>query len=290
MTTLGITGAGGELGRAATDHVLRADPDTDLVLLTRNPDALAGNRPAGSVRIRQADFDAPEELPAAFDGIDVLLLISTDAVGRRAEQHRAAIAAAAKAGVGRVVYTSATNPHVEHPAELAPLMRDHAETEVALQAAGMSWTILRNALYLDALAPAWAQSAATGTLVSNNGTGRHAPVARDDCAAAAAAVLTTAGHDKATYNVAGARLIDDEASAALLSKAYGRTVEVVPVSDQQYAAGLQEAGLPPAVAGPIVGFGASIRGGLLEAPLGDTEKLIGRAPISIEAFLSPAGS
>ncbi|BBZ05452.1 NAD(P)-dependent oxidoreductase [Mycolicibacterium chitae] len=290
MTTIGITGASGELGRAATDHVLRANPDTDLVLLTRNPEALTGSRSAGSVRIRHADFDAPEELPAAFDDIDVLLLISTDAVGRRAAQHRAAIAAAAKAGVARVVYTSATNPHVAHPVELAPLMRDHAETEAALQAAGMSWTILRNALYLDAFAPVWAQSAATGTLVSNNGTGRHAPVARDDCAAAAAAALTTAGHDNATYNISGAQLIDDETLAALLSTAYGRTVEVVAVSDQEYAAGLQEAGLPPAVADPIVGFGASIRGGLLEAPLGDTERLIGRAPISVEAFLSPAGA
>jgi len=36
----------------------------------------------------------------------------------------------------------------------------------------------------------------------------------------------------------------------------------------------------------LTGFGQSIRAGLLETRLGDTERLIGRTPTSIEQFLA----
>jgi NAD(P)H dehydrogenase (quinone) len=48
---------------------------------------------------------------------------------------------------------------------------------------------------------------------------------------------------------------------------------------------VEAAGLPAELAGLLTGFGATIRAGLMETPLGDTDKLIGRAPISIEQFL-----
>ena len=58
------------------------------------------------------------------------------------------------------------------------------------------------------------------------------------------------------------------------------------MSDEEYEKGLVAAGLPAELTGPLTGFGASIRAGLLETPLGDTEKLIGRAPVGIEEFLA----
>jgi len=216
----------------------------------------------------------------------VLLLISTDALGRRRAQHEAAIAAAAAAGVGRIVYTSMSNADSDFPAALRTLSDEHAATEAALRAAGPSWTILRNALYLEAIGSGWEHVAATGTLVSNNGDGRHAPVARDDCAAAAAAVLQGDRHDNTVYDIGGPRLLDDAAIAAALTDHYGRSIEVVSVSDEQYVEGLAAAGLPAELIGALVGFGASIRAGLLETPIGDTAKLINRSPITIEQFLA----
>jgi hypothetical protein len=63
-------------------------------------------------------------------------------------------------------------------------------------------------------------------------------------------------------------------------------VRECPVSDEEYERGLIAAGLPAELAGAFTGIGASIRAGLLETPLGDTDKLIGRTPIGIEAFLA----
>ena len=282
MTTIGITGAAGALGRRTTQYVLESHPADQVVLFSRSPDALAD---AGATT-RFADFDQPGGLADAFSGVDVLLLISTDAVGRRRAQHEAAIAAAAKAGVTRLVYTSMPNADRDFPARLRPLSDDHVATERALHAAGPAWTILRNALYLEAVGSGWAQAVTTGSLVTNNGTGRHAPVTRDDCAAAAAAALLGDGHDAKCYDVAGARLLDDRAVAAALGERHGRPVDVATVSDEAYRDGLVAAGLPDELADVLTGFGETIRAGLLETPLGDFEALTGRPPVTIEEFLA----
>ncbi|HET6735963.1 NAD(P)H-binding protein [Mycobacterium sp.] len=285
MAVIGITGASGTLGRRTAQYVLASHRPADLVLFSRRPAALAEFTDAGAI-VRHADFDQPDTLATAFGGVDVLLLVSTDAVGHRRPQHEAAIKAAAAAGVSRIAYTSMSNPDSEFPIALRPLSDDHAATEDALRRAGPSWTMLRNGLYIDLLAPGWAQAGAAGTLVTNNGDGRHAPVTRDDCAAAAAAVLLGDGYDNTVYDIAGPRLLDDDAIAAVLAARYGRSVEVLHVSDEQYEKGLVAAGLPAEMTGVLTGFGASVRAGLLETPLGDIEKLLGRAPVGIEEFLA----
>ena len=69
---------------------------------------------ASGVEEREADFDRPETLHTAFQGVERLLLISTDSLHApevRIKQHRAAIHAAVSAGVEHVVYTSLPNAH-----------------------------------------------------------------------------------------------------------------------------------------------------------------------------------
>src|SRR4051794_41129378 len=116
----GITGASGQLGRLTTEALLGHVPASDVVLITRDPSKLDGQ----SAEVRAGDFGSPETLD--FSGIDRLLLISTDAVGERVAGHKAAIQAAAAAGVKRIVYTSIPNPSHGNPAFVVP---DHRETE-----------------------------------------------------------------------------------------------------------------------------------------------------------------
>ena len=65
----------------------------------------------------------------------------TPAVGRRVRQHRAAIDAAAAAGIGHVVFTSHVNPVAANP--IRPIVREVGETEAILQRSGLAWTVLR---------------------------------------------------------------------------------------------------------------------------------------------------
>src|SRR5689334_9931004 len=105
--TLLVTGASGHLGRRVIELLLESNAG-HLIATTRSPDKLAGLAARG-VEVRQADFDDPGSLAAAFAGADRLLLISTDALDgtdRRIVQHGNAVAAAEQAGVKHVVYTS----------------------------------------------------------------------------------------------------------------------------------------------------------------------------------------
>lgn len=285
MTVIGITGAAGELGRSTTMHVLRSHRTSDTVLLSRSPEALYRLRNAG-VTVRHADFDEPAGLSRAFSGIDVLLLISTDTVGSRRTRHLAAINAAEAAGVGRIVYTSLPNADGEFPARLRPVSDDHAATEAALRTAGPAWSILRNALYMEGYADTWRRARSSGRLVTNHGTGRHAPVARDDCARAAAAVLLGHGHDNAVYDITGPRMVDDLVIARELTMRSAPLVEVFHIDDGQFLTALTAAHVPPELASTITGFGEAIRQNRLITPLGDTERLIGQAPTDLMDFLA----
>lgn len=165
-----ITGASGHLGRSTAEMVLDRVPDSEAILTTRHPEELSDLAERGA-EVREADFGRPEALVRAFESGEKLLLISTDVVGARVGQHRAAIEAAGEAGVRHVIYTSYLNPVAENPAAVAP---DHRETEEALRESGLEWTALRNGLYAEYQVPAGAQAIVTGRLVHNNGDGETA--------------------------------------------------------------------------------------------------------------------
>src|SRR3954471_17646816 len=100
-----ITGASGQLGRLAADDLLERVAASDVVLISRRPESLADYAARG-VEVRAGDFGDAASLAPAFAGVDRLLLVSTDAVGTRLPTQVAAVEAAARAGVSRVVYTS----------------------------------------------------------------------------------------------------------------------------------------------------------------------------------------
>jgi NAD(P)H dehydrogenase (quinone) len=144
--TLLITGASGKLGRRTAELVLDRDDRPELVLVTRNPEAIADLAQRGAT-VRYADFTDPVSLPAAFAGAERMLLVSTDAFGEeRVASHRAAINAAREVGVRHVAYTSFVNPTEANPVAVVP---DHRATEDHLVASGLEWTFLRNAQWTE---------------------------------------------------------------------------------------------------------------------------------------------
>jgi uncharacterized protein YbjT (DUF2867 family) len=75
MPRIGVFPAAGALGLSITNHLLKLIPASQLVLIARKPESLSREANAGAT-IRHADYDDPSTLDHAFDGVDVLMLIS----------------------------------------------------------------------------------------------------------------------------------------------------------------------------------------------------------------------
>ena len=275
-----ITGATGKLGRLVVESLLASGvPAAEIRATGRRTERLADLGVPAAV----ADFDDPATLEAAFAGADTVLLVSGSEPGRRVAQHTRAIEAARAVGVRRVVYTSAPKA-AEVSWALSP---EHKATEEALQASGLAWTILRNNWYHENYVATMAQVAETGTVLTSAGDGRVASAARADFAAAAAAVLTTDGHDGRTYDLTGdvAWTFDEFAAAA--AQALGRPVAAVHVTGDEQAAILAGAGLDEGTIGFVVALEADIRAGVLGDATSDLRSLIGRPTIPLLDGLRP---
>jgi NAD(P)H dehydrogenase (quinone) len=179
--------------------------------------------------------------------------------------------------VRHVAYTSYLNPVEENPAVITP---SHRDTEKALRESGLAWSALRHAFYAEYQVPSGAQAIATGQLVHNSGDGRIAYVSREDCAAAAA-VLTTEGHEDKAYDITGPEPLSQDDVAALLSEVSGRPVEAVAVDDEAFIEGLSASGMPEPAAREIASYGRAIREGHIDQISGAVENLTGRAPRSL---------
>ena len=278
-----VTGAGGQLGRAALEELLRLGA-TKVVATTRTPDKLSDLRERG-VEVRAADFDDPETLKSAFEGVDRLAIISTDALGvpgKRLTQHRAAVAAAIESGVGHVVYTSAPAPH---PTVEGSLINDHFWTEAALFASPLTWTILRNQLYMELILMSAGHAIESGQLFSATGGQVRAYVSRDDCARAIAGALVQAQSSQ-IFDVTGAAAVTQEELAALLSQVSGQPVKHIEVPPQELAEGLSHAGLPPHMVKVVVDFDVEASQGYHALVTPTIQELTGRAPFPLHEFLS----
>jgi len=286
VTRIVITGASGNYGRGVTDALVAQGRAADLILITRTPAKLA-DRVAQGCTVREGDFDRPETLAAAVAGADTMLLISGTRVGARVVQHKAAIDAAAAAGVTRIVYTSFIG--IDDPANPAEVRHDHIETERLIRGSGCRWTMLRDAHYADAmLLMAGPQVMRSGVWYGNAGDGREAMVWRDDCIASAVAVLTTPGHEDRTYDITGPALETFAEVAAIMAEVTGCPVRYEDLSDEAQYAMFDAMGIPrrpvddQTVAGvpwnsdDMVTFGRAIREGFLEVCSSDVERLTGR--------------
>jgi NAD(P)H dehydrogenase (quinone) len=277
-----VTGASGQLGRLVAERLLDRLSPAEIILVSRRPHAVADLAERG-VEVRRGDFDEPASLAEAFTGGDRMLLISTMATGRRVEQHQNALDAAAAAGVGRVAYTSLTNPVAGHPC--GDVAEEHRLTEELLHRGALPWTVLRNAAYSELQVPLGAIAVTYGKLVTNAGAGRVAPISRSDCAAAAATVLTTDGHEGQTYEITGPEALSQADIASLLIEVSGHPVQVIQTSDRRMLWGLTRLGTPKPVARQIVQLGVATREGYFDLVDPAFEMLVGRPPRTLREIL-----
>jgi len=224
--TIIVSGASGNLGGLTVEALLaRGVPASRLILVSRTPDELEqyGDRGAS---VRFGDFTKPESLPAAYAGGTRMLLISVGGSGEVTATAllTRAIDAAKAAGVKHIAYTSYVGIT---RGDTAGRAADHQATEEALKASGVAWTMLRNSIYMHGLIAQAARMVADGRAVIPPNESPIGYVSREDCAAAAAAVLSTPGHEGKAYDITGPALLGVRETAAVASAVTGKPIEVV---------------------------------------------------------------
>lgn len=276
-----ITGATGKLGSKIAEVLLQKLPANQIAVSVRNPEKAQHLKDRG-VDVRLGDFDRPETLDIAFQGIDRLLIISSDGDNEtRIRQHKHAVEAAKRAGVGLIAYTSVTNAS-ESGLFLAEV---HRVTEEAIAATGIPYSFLRNNWYLENELGSIKAAIAGAPWVTSAATGKTGWAAQQDYAEAAAAVLAGEGHDNSIYELSGNLLTQDELGAAL-ADTLGKEVQVQHVDDAAYSEIMKGAGIPEFVLPILVGIQQGIREGHLEMVSNDFEKLLGRPTTPVHEALA----
>jgi NAD(P)H dehydrogenase (quinone) len=268
---IAITGATGQFGSLVIESLLKTVPVGDLVVSVRNPDK-ASDLKARGVEVRHGDFDQPETLDVAFAGVDRLLIVSADGDNEtRIRQHKAAIDAAVKAGVGFIAYTSVGDAE---KSELF-LAEVHRVTEEAIRATGIPFSFLRNNWYMENEVGSIQGAVAGAPWVTSAGSGKVGWAARGDYAEAAANVLTGKGHENTVYELSGKPLTQDELTK-IISEVVGKVIKVMQVDDEAYAKIMAEVGVPEPALPFVVAIQRGIREGWLDIESGDLENVLNR--------------
>jgi len=280
--TILVTGAAGQLGQRVIHHLIESYKvaPANIVAATRSPEKLAALAATGVVT-RKADFDDAASLEAAFAGIDRLLIISTDALdtpGKRLTQHKAAVAAAVKAKVKHITYTSMPAPDNS----LVTFAPDHLGTENAIKESGIPYAIVRDAWYHDNYMHSMPHNLQTGKWFTSAGDGKISTISRDDCALAIASVL--AAGSTGIYTLTGKQSLTPKEIAAIATEATGKPLDVVDVTDEQLGQGIRGAGLPGFVADMLVSADANIRAGKFDIVTDDFAKLTGKQPQPLKDY------
>jgi NAD(P)H dehydrogenase (quinone) len=267
--TIAITGATGKLGRLAVEALKARAPADQIVALVRDPAKAADL----GVAIRVIDYEKPETLVPALQGVDALVLISSNAVGAsRLAQHQAVIDAAVAAGVGRILYTSI--PRADTSAML--LAADHRNTEAAIRASGLPFTFLRNGWYTENHTASLGASVAAGALIGSAGNGRFSTAPRQDYAEAIAAAASQPGHAGKVYELGGDESYSFAELAAEVSRLVGKSLPYDDLPPEAYAQVLTGFGVPEGFAGVLADCDVQARNGALEVTSGDLSRLIER--------------
>ena len=274
--TIAITGATGQLGRlaVAATKALGAAP----VALVRSPEKAADL----GVEARAFDYETPDQ--AALKGVDTLVLISSNEVGKRFPQHKAVIEAAKAAGVKRIIYTSLLKGDAS-PMKLAD---EHIATEAALKASGLAYTILRNGWYTENLTGALAPAIEHGAIIGSAGEGRYSGAARKDYAEAIAVTATGSGHGNKVYELAGDTAFTGAELAAEVAKQAGKPVAYVNLPEGDYAKALEGFGLPAGFAAILADSDAQTAKGALFDDSKTLSRLIGRPTTPFAATVAAA--
>lgn len=266
-----VTGATGHLGQLVIQSLSKKVPANQIIAGARNVQKAKGLQAMG-VQVREFDYDRPETLSKALEGVNKLLLISGSEVGSRARQHKAILDAAKK--YGKLEFLAYTSILRADTSKLV-LAQEHLETEKMIKASGIPYTFLRNGWYTENYTMNAKSAVEHGAIFGAVKDGRISSASRQDYAEAAVKVMTM-DKPKNIYELGGDTSYTLTELAAEISKQSGKPVKYNNLSEADYKAFLIKVGLPEGFAGVLAQSDAAAAEGGLYDETHQLSELIGR--------------
>ncbi len=277
-----ITGATGNLGSSVVNELLKKSTSDQFIVTSSNQNGVNKLASKG-LQARVANFSEKETLNDAFRGVDKVLLIST-MDQNRFEQHKNVIDAAKNQGVKHIVYTSLGIKDIQ-TSGVKDLMMSHFETEDYIKESGLTYTILRNTMYADALTQILGENALNQDINLPGGNGKVPYALRREMGEATANLLLQDGHENKTYNITGSHAFGYKEIAETLAKLTGNTIVYNDIPEDDLKSFLKKIGMPDFAIYLHTGTLYDIKTHQYELESDILETLLGRPTASKEEFI-----
>ncbi|MBF03011.1 MAG: NAD(P)-dependent oxidoreductase [Flavobacterium sp.] len=281
-----ITGATGNFGSATLNFLVEKGIQPNKIKALVRNEASATALLERGIGIAIGSYDDYTSLTKAFRGVDQLLLVSGNDIENRLQQHVNVINAAKEVGVKHIVYTSFQRKNETPSSPLWMVAHSHLETEKALKESGLTYTILKNNLYMDFLPGFIGEHVLENKTIyvpAENGT--ISAVLRSEMAEAVAIILTTKGHENKEYDFTNTEALSYSEIAKIISETSGKSIAYVSPSAAEYQTTLKGFGLPDEAVGVFTSFAVGQAEGELEKVSTDLENILQRKPVSVRSFL-----
>lgn len=239
--------------------------------MVRHAEQRARVEEQGAAETVLGDLHDPATVDAALSGVDAVFYIAPAFLPDEAAVGQRVVAAAVRAGVRRIVFSSVLHPSlslINHAAK--------GPVEAVIYDSGMEYTVLQPALFFQNFADGWKQTIETGVLAEPWSTDtRFSRVDYRDVAEAAAIALTEDRLLAGTYELAADGHYNRHDVAALISEVTGRDIRAERVDPHQIDA-------PEPLRAMFDHYEHS---GLLSNPLALTA-ILGHAPRTLRAYFT----
>lgn len=249
--------------------------------LMRNP-ADAAKLKIPNLEVAAGEFDKPETLEAALQGVEKAFLL-TPVAERFPQWQKDFIEAAQRASIKHLVKFSAMGASSTSESEL---LRLHHNTDVILRNSGVPFTILQPNSFYQNMFSSVATIKTQGKFYLPLKNAPQSLVDIRDINALAAKVFTSAGHEGKTYVVTGPEALTFQQVAEKLSSVLGRKIDYTDVPLSAAADGMRQSGMPEwnvRAVSELLGYFAS---GAAATVMDTIPRVLGRPAISFEQFAS----
>ncbi len=278
--TILVMGATGTVGSAVVKQLAQAADDARVRVATHRRKSGEEAKEHNFEEV-ELDFARPETVAAALEGVDKLFLLTP--VMLDAASVVASIAEAAKrAGVKRIVRLSAIGAD---PRGQLTLGRWHGEAEEVIKSSGVPYVMLRPTSFMQNFVNFFAPAIkAQNAFYAPAGDGRVSLVDARDVAAVAVAALTQDRHEGQAYELTGPEALSYHDVAERLSRATGKQINYVNVSEDDARKGMAAMGIPAWFIEPFLELYALQRAGYAAGISPAVAEVTGREPITFAQF------